>query len=150
MRINGEDMKLTEYLKNIFMKNGKKKELPIDKFIIDIEQKVDTLNLSDKAISRIEKRIKEFNTSIKNVLHELQGFSEERREMEQISSRMMELISLVYTMDLKINEINRKYEQLKREISITATSKSKKSVCKSKNGRQVEFSLDISSRKEKQ
>lgn len=141
-------MKLTKYLKNLFRKNSNKKELPIDTFIRDIEQKVDTLNLSDKAINRIEKKIKEFNASVKNVLRELQEFSQERREMEHISSKMMELMSLVYTMDLKINEIDRKYEQLKGGMPSTSTVKNRKSVRKSKNGRQVEFSLDISTRKE--
>ncbi len=127
------------FLGRIFKKKPKKIST-INEFIIDIESKLNSLTLGDKSISKLEKKTNDINVTLKKLNDRIQEFSQERKEMDEISKRVIELVSLIYTMDTKINNLSKKFEEIKREMSITKPVK----IPKLKRGKdEKQFDLDL-------
>lgn len=137
------------FLGKIFKKKPKR-ALTISEFITDIESKLNSLVLGDKTIIRLERKIENFNYKLKDFYDKIQEFSRERKEMEEISRRVIELVSLIYTMDTKINNLNKEFEEIKRELAregrVLKTPKPKKR----KEAGQFELELNHSANKENQ
>lgn len=128
------------FIDKIFKKKPPKR-ITINNFIKDVEDKLDSLLLSDKTIGNLEKKVKDLDTALGSLSNKIQEFSKERKEMDEISNRVIELVSLIYTMDTKINNLSKQFEEIKRE-----TLRNKPSHPKLKKRKEIgQFELELGS-----
>ena len=135
------------FLSRIFNRKPKKFST-INEFITDVESKLNSLTLGDKSISKLERKTNDLNMTLKKLNDKIEEFYEERKEMDEISKRVIELVSLIYTMDTKINNLSKKFEEIKRETSKTKTVKIPK-VKRGKEEKQFDLDLKIYNRDKK-
>ena len=135
------------FLNKIFKKKPRRTPT-IGEFITDIETRLNRLDLGEKAITKLERRIDEFNYKLKDFHDKIQDFSKERKEMEEISRRVIELVSLIYTMDTKINNLNKEFEEIKRELAREGRALKGPKPKKRKEAGQFELELGASTNKE--
>ena len=135
------------FLSKIFKKKPRKTPT-IGEFITDIETRLSRLDLGDKTINKLERKVEDFNYTLKEFHDKIQEFSKERKEMEEISRRVIELVSLIYTMDTKINNLNKEFEEIKRELTRESRVLKPLKPKKKKEVGQFELELGASANKE--
>jgi hypothetical protein len=134
------------FLSKIFKKKPPK-ALTINEFITDIETRLGRMDIGDKTINRMERKVEDLNYTLGELEEKIQEFSRDRKEMEEISRRVIELVSLIYTMDTKINNMNRDFEEIKKELAREGRMLKPKSKKKKELG-QFELELGASANKE--
>lgn len=123
-----------------FFKKGEPKLVNTDDFVKDIEEKLEQFRLNEKAIGKMSELVKSLDSNIKTFQKKIEVFSKEREHQDDLAQKIIEMVSHVYTMDTKINQMEKDLIEIKRELKLEVRAQNEEAR-KKNSAKQVTFEL---------